>query len=115
GILPGVITRATLRRLATGTWRPPAGAGAADFTSDTAVLLGTYQSTRIIALALLEGAALLAAISYLLEGQAWTLGLALAALALMLSQFPTEARVRSWLQQQEDRLTDLRREAELGV
>jgi hypothetical protein len=68
------------------------------------------QTTLIIALAMLEGTALLGCIAFLLEAQVWVLGLTIVALVLILLNFPTEARVSAWLQEQTDRLAELRQQ-----
>jgi hypothetical protein len=110
-IVPGIMTRSALQRIASGKWQAPPQSNAADFATDLAKLLAVRQTTLIVALALLEGAALLGCIAYFIDRQTWLVGVPLAAIALKLMYFPTESRLLFWLQEQQDRLTDLRREA----
>jgi hypothetical protein len=113
-VLPGMQTRNSLRRIASGTWQVPPGGDPTGFTTDTAKLLVVRQTTLIIALALLEGAAFLGGIAYLLEAQPLALVVVAVATALMLAQFPTESRVRAWLEQQADALAAVRQHGGLG-
>lgn len=109
-LLPGVQTRAALRQVASGAWRLPVPANPNDYGTDTAKLLAVRQTTLIVALAMLEGTALLGCIAFLLEAQMWVLGIIIVTLLLMLVNFPTEARVSAWLQEQTDRLAELRQQ-----
>jgi hypothetical protein len=62
--------------------------------------MGTWASATIIGLALLEGAAFFADVAYMQEGQPLALGVAGAAVMLILLRFPTESRLRGWLELQ---------------
>jgi hypothetical protein len=106
--VPPLVLQGGLRRLA-GSRKPSRGGEA-----DTSGLLVLRQTTLILVLALLEGAAFLGIIAYLLEGSAIGLGVAGVAVLVMLFHFPTEDRVRSWVRQQEQRLTNMRLEASAG-
>jgi len=55
----------------------------------------TYQTELIIKIALLEGAAFLNIIAYMLERQTWTLAIAAVLLGLIAYQFPTHARIQN--------------------
>jgi hypothetical protein len=110
-VVPGLQTRSSLRQIASGNWRLPPGASETAFSTDASKLLAVRQTTMIVGLALLEGAAFLACIAYLQEAQLYVLGVVLAAVVLMLVIFPTEGRIRSWLERQADQLVELR---ELG-
>lgn len=114
-VVPAVLTRNALRQIASGAWRPPPTANAPAFDTDTSKLLAVRQTTRIIGLALLEGAAFLGCIAYLLEAQPFALGVPLAAILLMLMSFPTESRIRAWLERQIDRLSELRQQGDVSV
>lgn len=96
-LIPGIQTRNALNKLAAS----PSG-------SKFASLLPLRQSTLITSLAILEGAAFLGCIAYLVEGQYYALLPVAAAILLILVQFPTEYRVRSWLNRQCDQLAKLR-------
>jgi hypothetical protein len=54
---------------------------------------------------------MLGGIAYIVDGQPLVLLVPCVAVVLLLARFPTESGLRHWLQEQEDRLTDLRREA----
>ncbi len=111
-LVPGMLTRSMLQKIASGTWQLPAGANADAFNSDASKLLGLRQSTMIIGLALLEGAAFFGCIAYLLEARPFVLSVALIALFLMAACFPTEPRVRAWLARQTDQLERLRQQGD---
>ena len=95
GFLPGVLTRATQQRLA---------AAPADEAADADRLLAVRYTAIIIALALLESAALFGCIAYMLEAQPLALAVVAGAALLMLLRFPTAARLRAWLTRELGRL-----------
>jgi hypothetical protein len=70
------------------------------------------MTAMIIGLALHEGAAFLGCIAYMMEGQMLALGAAGLAILLMLTRFPTEYRVRTWMRQQLDWLEKAREQTE---
>ena len=111
-IIPALVTRTAVRRIASGTWQLPPAADAAAFSSDASKLLAVRQTTMIVGLALLEGAAFFGCIAYLVEARPFALGVVLVAVLLMLVNFPTEGRVRAWLQRQADQLAELRQQGE---
>src|SRR5438270_12638706 len=47
-LVPGLQTRNALRQIASGTWRLPPGASAAELSTDTAKLLAVRQTTMLI-------------------------------------------------------------------
>lgn len=59
-----------------------------------------YQTQMIVACAVLEGAAFFNLISYMTEGQMWTLGVVIVLLALMATSFPTAEKVNNWADEQ---------------
>ncbi len=69
-------------------------------TADT--WYGLYMMQTILALALLEGAALTAAIAYFYEGTITTLGASLAALIFLAVQLPSRGKMDAWLQRQQE-------------
>jgi hypothetical protein len=107
-IVPGMMTRSALRQIVAGTWKLPPGQDATLFATAGAKLMGVRQASLIAGLALLEGAAFTGCIAYLLEAQVLALGVVGVAILLMLCQFPTEGRVRAWLERQAQALTELR-------
>ncbi len=112
-LLPAFLTRSALRQIASGTWKSPASPDPSDFSTDASKLLAVKQTMTIIGLALLEGAAFLGCIAYLLEAQPFALAVVLVAVILMLVKFPTEGRVRSWLEHQADQLAEVRRQGDI--
>jgi hypothetical protein len=59
-------------------------------------LVAFYQTTLIVALALLQGSAFFALVAYQLEGVWWALAIAGIVVFLMLLHFPTLGRVEAW-------------------
>jgi len=110
-LIPGLHTQAALKRIATDTWRPPTQAKMSDYSTDAAKLLAVRQTSLIMSLAFLEGTAFFGCIAYLLEHRDFVLGIVLIVVVGMISHFPTQGRVRVWLEQQMDRLADLRQQA----
>jgi hypothetical protein len=110
--LPAAIVRSTLRRIAAGTWKPEPGMAAQATDSDK--LLALYQTTLIVGLALLEGACFFSCIAYLVEGQPFVLAVVAVGVGLMLVRFPTEGRVRRWLEDHKEQLARARQEVGPG-
>jgi hypothetical protein len=110
-MVPGIMTRSALRQINAGTWPARAGASLSASASVGAKLIAVRQTTLLVGLALLEGAAFNACIAYLLEGQVLALAVVGVAIALILSRFPTRERVRNWLERQASALAELRQEA----
>ena len=71
-------------------------------------LAGTFQTVTIIGVALLEGAAFLAVIAYMIERSPIALGVALVLAAGILAHIPSVGRARSWVDQQTRRLEEER-------
>jgi hypothetical protein len=65
---------------------------------DVAPLAAIYQTQTIIGAALIEGAAFLAGIAYMLEQRQISLYVAGALLVLIASQFPTVSRLEGWIE-----------------
>lgn len=63
-------------------------------------LYGVYQTQMIVGCALLEGAAFFNLVSFIIDGQLWTLGIVAVLLAMMASSFPTFERVDGWAEDQ---------------
>jgi len=107
-VIPSIQTHSALQRIAADSWQIPPGTDPKAFATDDAKLLAVRQVTLLIGLALLEGVAFMGCIAYLLEGQTLALGVIGVAVALMLCKFPTENRVRAWLERQIEALEELR-------
>jgi hypothetical protein len=67
----------------------------------------------MVGMALLEGAAFLAGIAYLLEGSPAALGMMAAVVAIMLIRSPTAGRMQDWIVRQAEELERLRQEKTL--
>jgi hypothetical protein len=106
--IPGILVMKGLRQIAAGTWRPPPGANPADYTGDTAKLLTLGLTSLIVGYAPLEGAALFGCIAFMLEANFIALVAVAIGAGLMAMTFPTESRVRAWLQRQAEKLAQLR-------
>jgi len=111
-LVPQFLTRTALGQIASDVWKAPPRANATDFRTDASKLLAVRQTSMIVGLALLESVAFFACIAYLLEAQPWVLAIILACVLLMMVNFPTEGRVRSWLALQADQLDQLRRQGD---
>jgi hypothetical protein len=107
-VLPMVMTRAALQKIAAGTWQLPQGIDPKDLATDVAKLLTVKQTTLIFSLAMLEGPAFLGCIAFLIEARPFTLGLVGVAIAMMLFKFPTEGGIRAWLWNQTNQLEQAR-------
>jgi hypothetical protein len=75
---------------------------------ESEALVQLRQTALILSLAIFEGATFLAGIAYMLEAQPWALALVAVGIVLMLMRFPTEDRVRRWLEEQREALTRIR-------
>jgi hypothetical protein len=107
-ILSAVALRSTLRSIALGTWQPPPGARRRGITADALShghkLMAARMTADILRLAPLQGATFVACIALFVEGRVWALVAAGVGWLLMLARFPTEVRIRSWLDEQGERL-----------
>jgi hypothetical protein len=108
-VIPSVIVASARRKIAKGTWTPPA---TRDLTQpaqiypagDTGGLAYVYQTQLIIGSALSEGMAFFATIAYMLERNPLALGMALILLASLIIRFPTRGRVNAWIDQEQSKL-----------
>jgi hypothetical protein len=82
-------------------------------TNDSTDLLNLYQVKLIVSGALSESVGNLAAIAFLIERQAGTLGLALACVIAVAILFPRQEQVEEWLDDQRQRLEQEREFSEL--
>jgi hypothetical protein len=111
--VPNIILRSALQRIAAGAPTPPAARTCVEtdptqHASDESRLLQARQTTTIVACALLEAAGMMAALAYLVEGQSFALTTTAVAVAFMLFQFPTQRRVRDWLERHLALVAELR-------
>lgn len=62
-------------------------------------LAGLYQTKTIIAMAVLEGAALLNLVAYIIDKQLWSYGVVAFLLAVMAISFPSQGQFESWAEE----------------
>jgi hypothetical protein len=110
-VVPAGIVRSNLLAIAEGTWKGAPQRGIEEPATDSGKLLAVYLTALIVGLALLEGASFFNCIAYLLEAQPFTLGCVGVGVVLMLARFPTEGRVRHWLEDHQEQLAQARRES----
>ena len=75
-----------------------------DIDEDRHGLLGAYQTSAIVAAALLEGAAFVNVIAYLLEGNPISLGIGGALAVAILLSIPSSSSLEGWI---DDKLRDI--------
>ena len=101
-IVPRLVTRSLLSAAAHGQAGQSAepGGPAPEGQSAVGPLLGLYQTRLLVSAAILEGAALLNIVAYVLEKQPLSIAVAVILLLLMLVQFPSQRRVEDWVTRQ---------------
>ena len=62
-------------------------------------LAGLYQTKTIIAMAVLEGAALLNLVAYIIDKQFWSYGVVAFLLGVMAISFPSQGQFESWAEE----------------
>ncbi|MDH3719329.1 MAG: hypothetical protein OES79_14515 [Planctomycetota bacterium] len=105
-IVAARVARMAQQSLVQGTLKPPPNAPTG--SSDVGLLAGVYQTRLIIAAAIIEGAAFLNLVAYLLEGHVWTLAATVVLLFILLMQFPTTGRVENWVSDELESVQQLR-------
>lgn len=105
--LPPVIARNQIAGIAQGKW-PPAGMQV-DSDSDVAKLLAVYQTGTIISAALMEGVAFFGLIAFLVEGEMIALVAAGGAFLFLGATFPTQVKLRQWLEAHDPMLEEARK------
>ena len=103
-VLPGVILRQAHAQLAANIPRGDANAE----ERKVAALLSLRQTGLIVGLALLEGAAFMGCIAFLVEAQVFTLAIVAIAIFLMLLRFPLESSLRARVHEDLERINSLR-------
>jgi len=93
-VVPRIAASGMARSIGQGTWSNAQG-----FTpsTDEGKLAMGYQTTTIIAAALLEGPAFLNTFAYLQDGHVISLGVVALMIVGMLTLVPTESRVVNWI------------------
>ncbi len=108
-IVPRVIGASMRRAIAAGK---PLGqnipAPVATELGDVGALTAVYQTTRIVAAAILDAAACYNLVAYMLEQQSINLVFAAALLVAILGKFPTRGTVEYWLNNELKQIEELR-------
>ncbi len=106
-IAPALIVNSVRGKIAAGTWDPSHGNPQFQVAStDEGKLLQLFQTKTIVGAAILEGAAFGNLVAFLLEGQVYTLVIAvLFALGILVS-FPTRNGLAEWLDNQLRRMKE---------
>jgi amino acid transporter len=106
-----VVVGTIRRKIAQGTWPPPAGrpqqpslVGMAEADEEAGKLAMLFLTKTIIAGAIIEGAAFFLLIAYLIEGSFMALGVAVAMVVLLASHFPTAGGFISWIERQKEEM-----------
>lgn len=106
-LVPATVVSLSTKRMASG--RPlvgvPPGQQAQD---DVGLLCAVHAQKTIIGCAMLEGAALLAVLAYMVEKQAVAAAVALVLIAVLASRIPTTLRLQYWIQERLRRLEAIR-------
>jgi hypothetical protein len=111
-LVPAVMVKNIRRQIADGTYGTYPGQtaasrqGVAGLPEDMASYVGLYQTKTIVGIALLEGAAFLAIVAFMLEGNWIALALGICLAAMILFSFPSAPRVANWIRQQQRIATD---------
>ena len=108
-ILPSLIVNAMLKRMADDQQAAHNRTDANALPASAAEsLLRCYITKTILIAAPLEGAAFFQLIAYLVEGQWWSLLVALMLVVGILLQFPTATRIQHWIENQLQKLKHMR-------
>jgi hypothetical protein len=110
-VFPWILTRTALQTMIKGTGTPFGAVMAGATDTDVVKLMRAWQTTDLIMLGLLASAGVVGCIAYHMEPNILDLAIVAVAVALMLYKFPTEKRLRAWLNRQVDVLAGLRRQS----
>ena len=100
-IIPGLVVAGLRRKVVAGepiSNQP--GQQYPEETGDVGPLVGVYQAKKIFGFAVLEGAAFINLIAYLLEGQSMNIAIAAGLLCLMMFGFPVQDSVERFVRQE---------------
>ena len=104
-VLPQVIGSQQRKALAA---KPAEGNALSPTAGDVMASLGGYQTRRIIAAALLEGAAFFNIVAYMFERQTYSAAIAVALIVGVLMLFPLRSLVEQWLERELRTVRELR-------
>jgi hypothetical protein len=109
-VVPAFFEAAWRRQIARGSWPVDSRTGGGPPPDEVSRWWALYQTRMLIRAAPVESAAFLNLIAYLVEGQAFSLGIAVGLLLVLVSQFPTREGVERWIDAQRDRVAQEPRE-----
>jgi len=107
-LVPSLIVNSSVQRIARGTWTPgrqPMGQSPPE--TDEGKLLQVFLTKTIVGNAILEGAAFFNLVAFILEGQLYSLVLAVLLLLGILASFPTSAGLTDFLETQTRRVREV--------
>jgi hypothetical protein len=104
--VPSLVTRTSCQQIVdrSGAAGMP---GSGEPVVDDNQLAALFLKEKIIANALLEGACFALLVAFMLEGQAYTLGLAVLLVIGLAAGFPTQSSLDNWLQDKRRMLRDM--------
>ncbi len=91
-VVPRIIAGAMIRNLAAN------GLAGKTLEEKATLVMGVFQSQHIIGCAMLEGAAFLCLVVYLVESTQYALGCAVLLLCIIAARFPTTSGVQFWVE-----------------
>lgn len=97
-LVPRLVAAGAIRQLGKPDPKERAPEGWEGWSPRAPRLLPVYQTSLILRLALLEGAAFFNLIVFMLKGNALALLAALVLIALMILSFPIESKIRDWIE-----------------
>ncbi len=107
--VPGLIVNAGCQKIALGLW-PPLSRQSHSPLPDTeeGPLMQLFLTKTIIGAAILEGGALGNLVAYMIEGQIYSLALAVLGIIGILAAFPTRRILDEWLERHMRRVQEMR-------
>jgi hypothetical protein len=109
-LVPALMVRSGCQRIARGVRDPSAvwTAEQALRSTDSEQLLAVFGAKTIVGGAILEGAGFFNPVAYIIEGQGYSLVLALILVVGIMIGIPTRHGLESWLEQQQRRIQEIR-------
>lgn len=110
GLVPRLISKRVRESLAAGdtSGLNPMAAQTMEELGEVGTLAAVYQTTLIVGVAILEGAAFYNLVAYILEHQTTSLLFTALLLVAMFFKFPSQARVETWIADEQKNIDELR-------
>ncbi len=107
--VPGLIVNAGCQKIALGIWKPLSRQPNQPLPdTDEGKLMQLLTTKTIIGAAIVEGGAFGNLVAYMLEGQSYSIVLAVLGIVAILAAFPTRHGIDDWLQRQLRRVKEMR-------